>query len=413
MPRDSQSHRNDNAKVDEKERSAVKKTKLFLHIGHGKTGTSAIQSALAIASEELAKQSISYPIQRSLRDRASRLEITSGNWQPKPEANLTEQLLKIGKNNPNDLKIVLSSESLFWLIPELIQSKGIWENYIDLHIIMAVREIEEMLSSEYQQRVKRHGDSMPLEQFIQARHFISSHHAKAAEIIDLMSRSGVANTIINYSSHKHDISRIIFKLIGAEELYPAKHMDGAIINRSLSKKELDILITINALYFSKFPWISTKISDALIKNQPQLKAQQCKLTKHQLEKVYEKNNHYLQTINSCLDPSEQLTSLSTFSHETAEAISPEHVQKIREEEAISLHLIGDTLQQVFTEESKKKLSNDTVDAIIRLSQSGKVSKTTEVELLEVAKENRPQGHKLAKLLERAKKQLSNNQSDDQ
>ena len=399
-------------KLTSKERSAVKRTKIFLHIGHGKTGTSAIQSALAIASEELPKQSISYPIQRSLRDRASRLEITSGNWQPKPKANLTEELLKISKNNRNNLKIVLSSESLFWLIPELIQSKSIWENYIDLHIIMAVREIEEMLSSEYQQRVKRHGDSMPLEQFIQARHFISSHHAKAAEIIDLMSRSAIANTIINYSIHKHDISRQIFKSIGAEELYPTENMDGAIINRSLSKKELDILITINALYYSKFPWISTRISDALIKNQPQLQAERCKLSKHQLAKVYEKNNHYLQTINSCLDPSEQLTSLSTFIHETAEAISPEQVQKTRDEEAISIHLIGETLQQVITEESKIKLSNDTVDAIIRLSQSGKLSKITEVELLEVAKENRPHGQKLARLLERAKKQLANNQSED-
>ena len=108
MPIDSQDHRNDkakgNANIEEKERSAVRKTKVFLRIGHGKTGTSAIQSALAIASEELAKQSISYPIQRSLRDRASRLEITSGNWQPKPGVSLTEQLLKIGKNNQNDLK---------------------------------------------------------------------------------------------------------------------------------------------------------------------------------------------------------------------------------------------------------------------------------------------------------------------
>ena len=74
-------------------------------------------------------------------------------------------------------------------------------------------------------------------------------------------------------------------------------------------------------------------------------------------------------------------------------------------------LIGDTLQQFLAGKSQKQLSNDTVDAIIKLSQSGKVSKTTEVELLEVAKENRPQGQKLAKLLERARKQLSNNQKN--
>ena len=107
----------------------MKKTKLFLHIGHGKTGTSAIQSALAIASEELAKRGISYPIQPSLRDRASRLEITSGNWQPNPEISLSDQLLEIEKKNQNNSKIVLSSESLFWLIPDLIQRKNILINF--------------------------------------------------------------------------------------------------------------------------------------------------------------------------------------------------------------------------------------------------------------------------------------------
>ena len=384
----------------------MKKTKLFLHIGHGKTGTSAIQSSLAIASNDLAEQGISYPIQQSLRDRASRLEITSGNWEPKSEVSLSDELLEIAANNGDDLKIILSSESLFWLVPELIQNKSKWENNIDMHIILAVREIEEMLSSEYQQRVKRHGDSMPLEQFLRARHFISSHHAKAAEIIELMNESNISNTIINYSRHKRDISQLIFKLVGAEELYPADQMAGAIINRSLSRKELEMLITINALYYSKFPWISTRISDALIKSQPQIEAQQCKLIKSQLEKVYEQNDAYLQTINACLDPNEQLTMLSTLSHELIQDSSPEQVQKIRDEETISICLIGDTLQQTLTNESKRKLSNDTVDAIIELSQSGKVSKTTEVELLEVAKENRPQGLKLGKLLERARTELS-------
>ena len=389
----------------------MKKTKLFLHIGHGKTGTSAIQSALAIASEELAKRDISYPIQPSLRDRASRLEITSGNWQPNPEISLSDQLLEIEKKNQNNSKIVLSSESLFWLIPDLIQRKNSWENFIDLHIILAVREVDEMLSSEYQQRVKRHGDSMPLEQFIRARNFVSSHHAKAAEIIELMSQSSIENTIINYSVHKHDITQQVFKSIGAEDLYPADNINGAIINRSLSKKELEILITINALYYRKFPLISTRISDALIKNQPQLKAQKCKITRQQLEKVYEKNNIYLQAINSRLEPNEKLTLPSSFCHESAETLPPEEAEKIRNEESISMDLIGDTLQQFFAEKSQKKLSNDTVDAIIKLSQSGKVSKMTEVELLEVAKENRPQGQKLAKLLERAKKQLSNDQKN--
>ena len=385
----------------------MKKTKLFLHIGHGKTGTSAIQSSLAIASDNLRGKGINYPIGSTLRDRASRLEITSGNWEPKPDISLSDQLLSITEQNQDDSAIILSSESLFWLIPELIKNKSQWENQLDLHIILAVREIEEMLSSEYQQRVKRHGDAMPLEQFIRARHFVSSHHEKAAEVIGLMSQENITNTIINYSQHKKDISQVIFKLIGAEELYPAEQMSGAIINRSLSAKELEILITINALYYNKYPWISTKISDALIKKQPKIEAQQCKISRQQLEKIYERNDHYLKTINACLESCEQLTSSSSLNQRKDQVNSMQQAQKIRQEEAISVNLIGDALLKAFTNESKGKLSNDTVDAIIALSQSGTVSKATEVELLEVAKDNRPQGQKLAKLLKRAKKELSN------
>ena len=382
----------------------VQKLKLFLHIGHGKTGTSAIQSSLAIASDELSKKGISYPIQQSLREQASQLEITSGNWQPSPESSLTKQLLEISKTNQRYSSIVLSSESLFWFVPELIQNKSLWENHIDMHIILAVREIEEMLSSEYQQRVKRHGDSVPLNQFLRARHFISSHHEKASEIIEMMSHSNISNTIINYSKHKRDISQLFFRLIGAEEIYPADRMNGAIINRSLSHKELETLVTINALYYNKFPWISTRISDALIRNQPKLGSQQCKIDEQPLDKVYEKNNGYLQIINARLEPTEQLT---TFSHKVTQDNSPEKINQIREDECISMRLIGDTLLKVLTKKSQQKLSNDTVDAIIKLSQSGKVSKTTEVELLALAKENRPQGQKLARLLERAQTELSN------
>ena len=102
-----------------------------------------------------------------------------------------------------------------------------------------------------------------------------------------------------------------------------------------------------------------------------------------------------------------MTSLLNRKQEEAQTKSTEQVQKIVEEEKISVDLIADTLLQALSigKRSKRQLSNDTVDAIIKLSQSGTVTKTTEVELLEVAKENRPQGKKLAMLLERARKEL--------
>ena len=335
----------------------MNKTKLFLHIGHGKTGTSAIQSSLAIASERLAALGIEYPIDTKLRDRASQLEITSGNWKAKSEISLTDQLLEITRRNKKNSTIILSSESLFWLIPDLLSRRTDWEEFIDLHIIMAVREVEEMLSSEYQQLVKRHGNSMLLGQFIRTRNFVSSHHAKAAEIIDLMSQHKTSNTIINYSKHRKDISRLIFKLIGAEEAYPEDKMTGAVINRSLSRKELDFLIMINKLYHKEFPSISTKISDALIKRQPNLEAGQCKIGEKQLEKIYKKNETALQKINTCLDVNEQLSTYSVPNKQPKEDThsSAEQNRRMREEELLSVKVIGDTLLEVLTTKQKQSI----------------------------------------------------------
>ena len=59
-------------------------------------------------------------------------------------------------------------------------------------------------------------------------------------------------------------------------------------------------------------------------------------------------------------------------------------------------------------EYKTKLANETVDAIIKLSQSENLSKTVEVQLLEIAKENRPQEQTLSKLLEKARTKPSDN-----
>ena len=382
----------------------MKKTKFFLHIGHGKTGTSAVQSSLAIASDDLLSQGINYPIHPSLRDRSSQLEITSGNWAPNPNISLSDELLNLAECNLDDSKIILSSESLFWEIPELLQNKQKWESKIDLHILMAVRDIEEMISSEYQQRVKRHGDSMPFEQFIRARQFISSHHAQAAKIIELMSNLKISNTVINYSKHKHDISRIIFKKIGAEDAFPEQRMDGVIINRSLSRKELDLMIAINKIYHEKIPSISTTLSDALIKNQPKITSQQCKIERHQLEKLYIHNKTFLEAINKFLAPTEHL---STACNTATKHTSVDQDQKIRTEEAVSIKLIGDTLKEVLTCECKKKLSNETVDAVIALSQSGTVTNKIEIELLELAIANRPEGKALGRLLIRAKKKSKN------
>lgn len=391
---------------------AVAKTKIVLHAGHGKTGTSAIQSALAISADALLKNGIHYPIDPNERQRAARFEITSGNWKHNPTISLSEQCLELAASNAAGHTIVLSSESLFWHLTDFVHQKEQWNEAVDIHVILAVRELEEMLSSEYQQRVKRHGESKPFEQFLKRRNFISSHHKKAAEVLTQLSQQNVPVTLINYSAHKKTISKKVFDALGCSDLFPKEQMGDLVINRSLSQKELQMLMMINALYYDQFPWISARLSDALAKNLPNTETQRSRISPQSLEKLYDKNDSYLQIINSHLSAQEPLTVQQTLKRDRQTKNPGKRLQKIRQEEEQSVQLISQTLLEALRNDPTKRLCNETIDTLIKTSQTENTPAHVEVELLEIAKINRPQGQRLGQLLERAqiKKQQSQTKS---
>ena len=387
---------------------AVAKTKIVLHAGHGKTGTSAIQSALAISAEALSKKGINYPINPNERQKAVQFDITSGNWKHDPKISLSKQCLQLAASNHAEQTIVLSSESLFWHLPDFINQKEQWSDEVEIHVILAVRELEEMLSSEYQQRVKRHGESKPFEQFLRRRNFVSSHHKKAAEVLTQLSEQNVPITLLNYSQHKKTISERVFDAIGCSDVFPKEQMGGLVINRSLSQKELQMLMMINALYYDQFPWISARLSDALAKNLPNTETQRSRISAQSLEKLYEKNDQYLQIINRYLSADEPLTVHQTLEKDRKTNNPTKQLQKIRQEEEQSIQLIGQTLLEALRNDPTQRLCNETIDTLIKTSQADDTPVNVEVELLEIAKINRPQGQRLGQLLERAqiKKQQS-------
>ena len=382
------------------------KPQFYLHIGHGKTGTSAIQSAFAIAQEDLLKNGIEYPIQNTDREKASQFAITSGNWNYNPKETLAQELIRRSRERYNNNSILLSSESLFWRLDDLFED-GMQElKDLNLHVLLAVREIEEMLSSEYQQRVKRHGEKRPFEQFLRSRHFISSHHKRASEIITLLKQNKIKTTIINYSKHKNNIIELIFETLHAEEAYPRDTVNGVVVNRGLSHKELAIITLINALFHTKFPWISTRLSDALVKELPTVQSQKCRLSEDSKLKLYEVNNDYIRNINDSLDTNEHLLNKSTMNSDSA-PIDRSVFQQIREEEQLSINVISSTLLTAIQNESEhNRLSNPTIDQLIKVSQAEDTDPQTKLELLELAFANRPQGKRLVKLLEQAQTEIN-------
>lgn len=378
------------------------KTKIVLHAGHGKTGTSAIQSALAISADTLLKNGINYPIDTNERQRAARFEITSGNWKHNPAISLSEQCLQIAASNAAGHTIVLSSESLFWHLTDFVKQKEQWSEAVEIHVILAVRELEEMLSSEYQQRVKRHGESKPFEQFLRRRHFISSHHKKAAEVLTELTQHNISITLINYSAHKKTISKRVFEAIGCGDLFPKQKMGDLVINRSLSQKELQMLMMINALYYDQFPWISARLSDALAKNLPNTQTKRSRISPQSLKRLYEKNDSYLQIINRHLSAEEPLTVKQTVQQDRPTNNPAKRLETIKQEEKQSIQLISQTLLEALRDDPTQRLCNETIDTLIKTSQVEDTPAHVEVELLEIAKINRPQGQRLGQLLERAR-----------
>ena len=385
------------------------KPQFYLHIGHGKTGTSAIQSAFAIAQKDLLRHEIEYPIPLSERKKASQFAITSGNWKHNPEESLADELLRRSQERNNNNSILLSSESLFWHLDSIFDQGIERINKLNIHVLLAVREIEEMLSSEYQQLVKRHGEKRPFEQFLRSRNFISSHHKRASEIINLLKHHKVNTTIINYSKHKHSIAELIFAALQAKDAYPRDMMHGVVVNRSLSQKELTFLTVINALFYQKFPWISTRLSDALVKELPNVHSQKCILSRDSRLKLYRANNDFIGNINNCLDTSDHLLDQSTMISDNSQ-IDQDIIQQIRQEKQLSIDVISSTLFTAMQNESMhNRLSNTTVDQIIKLSQAADTEPETRLELLQLAFANRPQGKLLAKLLEKAKSEINRQQ----
>ncbi|MGB1622634.1 MAG: hypothetical protein ACPHAS_08225 [Synechococcus sp.] len=355
-----------------------------------------------MAAKDLLGLEILYPIEPIERQKAAQFDITSGNWKQHPELSLSQQLLNHAKQAGNH-RIVLSSESLFWHISSLQDDHAAWSDQLDLEVILAVRDIEEMLSSEYQQRVKRHGEQKPFEQFLRNRHFVSSHHRKAAEVLSTLKQCNIPVNVINYSKNKSTITELVFKAIGARQVYPSAAMDGKVINRSLSQKELQTLTVVNALYHKQFPWISARLSDALAKQLPNVLSQQCRISKGSREKLYTINNDHIAVINQHLAVDQQLISEPQPPRQEDQSITRERNQRIREEEQQSLELISTTLMVAIQQDQlSKRLSNGTVDALIQLSHSPELSKESRIEILEIAKLNRPQGQRLSKLLDQAR-----------
>ena len=252
---------------------SLERRTLIVHAGGGKAGSSALQSALSHAAQDLAKVGITYA---DTHFSISRYEITSGNgFRLFEEVGEPDWVVR-GKSTIEsflgDKTVgVCSSEFLGSLTPKRWQSIVETADHlrVDLKVVYFVRSAVGYLISSYNQNVKRGGEARSVEEA--AADYPWQHYDELVDLNAIFDRDHLR--VINY-----DLSR---KNIGAafcaayDELKPAAKLlhDAAKlpVNRSLTNAELEVVRRVNAQFGALY---SHDLSDKLIYDAPEIEADQ-------------------------------------------------------------------------------------------------------------------------------------------
>ncbi len=241
--------------------------KLYLHIGTGKTGSSALQSWLSLNAKALRRQGIDYA---DLAPEAKHGAISSGNGYQllhalRESIEEAERLINtVYFYSESNHTAIISSEILQGINPVFIQqiSDICEKNDIEVTIIAYARSIYEKAYSAYLQEVKRNALVDPFSEESVGTNFIRN-------VNNLKRYSKVFGDrfrVLNYDAVKHDIYSSFAAIVGVDtrDLQTPQRR----VNRSLTLEEAEVFRRINALHDGRF---SGAISDFVIAQNPDLK----------------------------------------------------------------------------------------------------------------------------------------------
>ena len=188
---------------------------LFLHVGHGKTGSSYIQSILSTHRERILNDlSVFYPVLE--RDRSAEGKISSGNGAIflRDPGNFDHVNQEAGFKS-----LLYSSEFLFALEKNWLNKKNIdalLNFYEQINVLLFVRNPDEMLSSSYQQAVKRSGYAGTIDDYTPNFNFYRSVEIFVKKINQ---HPGIKLSVFNYSNSKRKVAEILSRWLGSEIVF--------------------------------------------------------------------------------------------------------------------------------------------------------------------------------------------------
>ncbi len=350
--------------------------KLILHIGHGKTGSSFIQSMLALNAETL-KDEFHYPYHKSF-EYATKGHISSGNGS----------LLFSEVWDLNSHKITLFSEENFFkkLIGDCKSHFQLICNKYDVKVLLYSRNILDYFYSAWGQGVKRHGYIADFES-----HFDLIIKGKLqpyrgiVEWLDASESYGFNLIFRNYSNHNIDLFDIFLKDVSGDSTLNRnlKLLPSLAVNRSLSTIELELQRVFNA--FDKQS--GRYISDQLVNLLPNIVPARPSCSEATYNLLTDTFTPLLNEINSRVDSSESLSIgdrhryvIGSAEKNQADSFSMQQIKVLAESlskefaSSLTLRQSVDVLRDIALKiESKKELSLNDALVLMKLAKVGRPS----------------------------------------
>lgn len=271
------------------------KKQLFLHVGHGKTGSSYIQSILSTHRETIFNDlSIFYPVLE--RDRSAEGKISSGNGAIflRDPGNFDHVNQEAGFKS-----LLYSSEFLFALDKNWLNRKNIdalLKFYERINVLLFVRNPDEMLSSSYQQAVKRSGYVGTIDDYTPNFNFYRSVEVFIKKINQ---HPEINLSVFNYSNSKKKVAEILSTWLGSDVVLDVPY---PVVNRSLTYAELVFQQELNKVFGKSGDLFSDNVCEEI----PHIKSDRIYPSSDIWRMYVENNRATVDIINNLLPVSEAI-----------------------------------------------------------------------------------------------------------
>lgn len=347
------------------------KKKIVIHIGQGKTGTSAIQSFLAANSELMRKYGVDYPYHPSF-EKAQTGKTSSGNYH------------SIFEYRGSEYNTVLFSSELFF--NDFREGTDFYNKLRSLDgeitILCFTRDLFDHFRSSYGQYIKRGNGTISIEEFANKYKV----YLNLKKVLDVVESLQIKIVIRNYSHCFSNLEDTFVELILGDRakafLEEAKYINVK-VNRSLTYGELEVQRLFN-LYAHQST--SAFVSDIMVDNLPNLVSDKMYLCQETFASVINNNGAAIEVINNYLPADEKINcAINNNSPNPSDGyiygFSKEQLNVLIESICNKLNA------SLFSEKNINLLRN----IALKYENSQKISKTEALALMSLALVGRPDG----------------------